>query len=820
MRYAAVLEDPEHTPANQPRFRLEVLDENESPINPDCFSADFVASQSLGWNQYLYDTTTVLWKDWTPIGIDLAPMQGQRIFIKLTTYDCAEMGHFGYAYFTLECQRKTIRSGACGIIDSNSFEAPEGFSYQWYNIDSSDVILSTDRTFSSNQNGYYHCRASFVGASGTECSFEKEVIIGPIFPFARFEYHIADTDGCNLTYQFFNKSVVTTDEEHQNLTRQECEDFIWIFGDNDTCYEAHPTRVFPPGYINVRLIAKIGNGSCEDDTLRLLAIQSPCIYYDTIDTAFCQGDTLFVRDSIYTTTGDYVCRTEYRPDSTLETLIHLVVNPVFDTSFNGGICEGEAYTFFGFNDSIPGDYTRMLQTIAGCDSIYRLHLVTANRYDTALSALACSNIGYPISTDTLWQSGTYIDSLLSIYTCDSVVTIHLTIAEAKLYHNIDTICNGDSVLFGGLTYNTTGDFTEHYTTIDGCDSTYRLELTVNPTFSTFDTVGLCRREPYIYRETSYYAPYDITDSLTTVWGCDSIVNFDLHLHDSAFAARWLLSKDSVVWSEDSLFEGCYPFTLYVRDSSTGAAALLWNFGDGDTADRAALSHSYETGIYNLSLITTSADGCKDTLSYTTINTLPLPTPDFEWNPYQPAQNDASVNFLNLSEPNDENIWYKWYIQKSHQTEDDYDSLFVPEPSYHWDVNNIDFTGDYIVKLIAYYNHIGLTGDTIVCSDTMQHEVPITNIFLQFPTVVTPNGDGINDLWIIKNLVEFGNYPNNQLAIYNRWGVEVFSQQNINSFDQFWDPNNPFVPDGTYFFVFRGMGDYGYVLRKGAIEVLR
>ena len=65
-----------------------------NPINTGCYSADFVASENMGWN---YNSGGTLWKDWTPVAINLTPLHGQTIHVKLTTYDCNHDGHFGYA---------------------------------------------------------------------------------------------------------------------------------------------------------------------------------------------------------------------------------------------------------------------------------------------------------------------------------------------------------------------------------------------------------------------------------------------------------------------------------------------------------------------------------------------------------------------------------------------------------------------------------------------------------------------------------------------------------------------------------------------------
>ena len=53
-------------------------------------------------------------------------------------------------------------------------------------------------------------------------------------------------------------------------------------------------------------------------------------------------------------------------------------------------------------------------------------------------------------------------------------------------------------------------------------------------------------------------------------------------------------------------------------------------------------------------------------------------------------------------------------------------------------------------------------------------VPInTEIIIKVPSGFSPNGDGINDMFVIEGLDQF---PDNKLIIYNRWGSVIFSAQ--------------------------------------------
>ena len=92
--------------------------------------------------------------------------------------------------------------------------------------------------------------------------------------------------------------------------------------------------------------------------------------------------------------------------------------------------------------------------------------------------------------------------------------------------------------------------------------------------------------------------------------------------------------------------------------------------------------------------------------------------------------------------------------------------------------------------------------------------------LTFPTLVTPNGDGINDRFVIGGLIENNCFRYNELLIYDRTGRLVYHARNIAYDADWWDPAAHRVPDATYFYVFKAHGVKIHTLRQGVIEVLR
>jgi gliding motility-associated-like protein len=91
-------------------------------------------------------------------------------------------------------------------------------------------------------------------------------------------------------------------------------------------------------------------------------------------------------------------------------------------------------------------------------------------------------------------------------------------------------------------------------------------------------------------------------------------------------------------------------------------------------------------------------------------------------------------------------------------------------------------------------------------------VPVTGEDIFIPNIITPNGDGKNDYFVIRGL---DRYPGSTLAVYNRWGNQVYQNKN---YDNRWDALG--LTESTYFYILKvrtPQGDRDY---KGWVEVVR
>ena len=100
------------------------------------------------------------------------------------------------------------------------------------------------------------------------------------------------------------------------------------------------------------------------------------------------------------------------------------------------------------------------------------------------------------------------------------------------------------------------------------------------------------------------------------------------------------------------------------------------------------------------------------------------------------------------------------------------------------------------------------------SDTVLITVIINPSDIAVSTVFSPNGDGINDNWFIKNISK---YNDNEVSVYNIYGIEVFSKKGYNN-DWQGTYNGANLPDGTYFYVIKT--DNASSVLKGSLDILR
>lgn len=83
-------------------------------------------------------------------------------------------------------------------------------------------------------------------------------------------------------------------------------------------------------------------------------------------------------------------------------------------------------------------------------------------------------------------------------------------------------------------------------------------------------------------------------------------------------------------------------------------------------------------------------------------------------------------------------------------------------------------------------------------------------------IVSPNGDGVNDEWVIEGIESF---PDNEVFIYNRWGEVVWATVSyMNDWVGTYEDGTP-LPIGAYYYVVN-LNNASNVVLSGSITIIR
>lgn len=121
-----------------------------------------------------------------------------------------------------------------------------------------------------------------------------------------------------------------------------------------------------------------------------------------------------------------------------------------------------------------------------------------------------------------------------------------------------------------------------------------------------------------------------------------------------------------------------------------------------------------------------------------------------------------------------------------------------------------------------------------CDTTFESTMIVLPVKLRIPNIFTPNGDGINDYFIIDNDSSGGSsndsqrgghneydsykplndyYLRTELTIFNRWGRIVYKSSDYRND---WDGGK--LPDGTYFYVLECVGEQNNHRYQGSVTI--
>jgi gliding motility-associated-like protein len=288
----------------------------------------------------------------------------------------------------------------------------------------------------------------------------------------------------------------------------------------------------------------------------------------------CQGASVTIGNSVFTTTGNFsvVLSSSLGCDSTVN--LDLTVNPVKTTLLRDTICDGDSIQVGNQTFYTAGTFVVSLLTSQECDSIVTLDLFVNPKKSFNLSQVICLGDSITIGTKVFKTEGTFAVILQSSNGCDSIINLNLTVLDTSINTFVTTICDGDSVTIGNQTFKVAGIYTVVLQSTFGCDSTVILDLRIKPTQTTNLTDTICQGESVTVGNLSFSTTGIFTVVLQTFQSCDSTVILDLTVNPISRSTIFeiICEGDSIiVGSQTFNSTGNYTITL---ENAAGCDSII------------------------------------------------------------------------------------------------------------------------------------------------------------------------------------------------------------------------------------------------------
>ncbi len=553
------------------------------------------------------------------------------------------------------------------------------------------------------------------------------------------------------------------------------------------------------------------------------------IYYNTYGTAPCR--TFVVTwDSI----GLFSCTTSR---SSFQIALHENTNVIDISVKRRDQCPGTTnswipYTIIGIQNSTGTNaYVPPGYNYAG-----------GNAYSVYNRAFRFSPIaGTSYSPPTyVWRdlSGAQIGTGQSLTVCPTQETTY--IGEAKMFYNCDTAIVKDTF----TVYMKKGVKAEFTTSVNfacGIDSVTVYNHSTGALSNLWlwgDGSGGYNDSASVLHQYTSQSIYNIT-LVAQAAGCKDTMIKQVDLRHPLQA---VIEPD-----DDSV---CQHSTITFNSNSVGVITRYdWDFDDGATATGQIVQHTYNTpGYYTVKLMIQDTVGCHDT-GYVNIVVDPTTSSDFTVTDSNFCVGQPIAVRGEVSEPYDSVVWNFGdgrFVKDRQSVTHTYDFPGTYTLRYSSFFRICDDT--YLDKQIVVKPHpeVNLGEDTVYCpgepaiflSDKNPHgptasyrwntQVPNKSIsvtspdiywltvtedgcsttdsiwvkrgcYLDMPNSFTPNGDGLNDYFIPRQLQSM-NLTSFKMQLFNRWGQKVFEG---NGFDgRGWDGklNDIAQPTGAYIYL--------------------
>ena len=455
-------------------------------------------------------------------------------------------------------------------------------------------------------------------------------------------------------------------------------------------------------------------------------------------------------------------------------------------------CEGNPYIYNGVELDAGTTTDFPFTSIFGCDSIVTVTINSTSNYRDTIYGEACFEEFYTYNGSMIAAGNTEIFDLNSISNCDSTIVVIVEELDTSIDFVEFDICDNELLEYEGMELEAGETIQLDFINSVGCDSTIFVVVSGFPSYSENIDFYICPDDSIFYAG-QYLFPNSFQEySFTTFQGCDSIEQINVfELGTIPIPLNFQVCPSETIDYNGSTY-GAGTSETFTFQSSQGCDSLV----ELTVAASPDFTFNYET----------------DTICYNQQGAFIIPGIQGQSAPYS-----YSIDGVNFQSENEFTQLtggdYTIYVQDNNNCVKTIDATIPVHERITVEIANTTLTCENSTTTISptivsgnledisFIWPNGLTGDSFVANQVGNYVLEVNNTcenlmvnfevdseatnlenFVYIPNCFSPNGDGINDKFVISPSYD-AIINSFEIHIFSRWGEEIYQ-----SFDytESWD----------------------------------
>jgi len=389
---------------------------------------------------------------------------------------------------------------------------------------------------------------------------------------ATITYTVTNGSGCTASA---SSNVTITNNTSSSQTVSACDAYTW--SENGQTYTTSGTYTYVAG--------------CNTKTLNLTITPST---NTTTTASACSSYLWSVNGQTYTSSGTYTsvsgCATQ---------ILNLTITPTTSTTTTATACDSYTWSVNNQVYTSSGTYS----VVTGCHTEI-LNLTIYLSTPSSQTITACDSYYWSVNGTTYTTSGTYVFEGVNAAGCPQNQTLYLTINTSSSSSQTETACDSYIWAVNGQTYTASGTYTYVSTNPAGCADTKTLNLTVNQSTSSSQTVSVCDSYSWEISGQTYTQSGTYTYTSTNASGCTDIKTLNLTITPSTTNTTTASACGSYLWAVNGQTyseSGTYSYT-------TGCHTEVLNLTVTPSTSNATTASSCDAYTWSINGQTYTASG--------------------------------------------------------------------------------------------------------------------------------------------------------------------------------------------------------------------